>query len=139
MRIVVVGGAGAMGRITVRDLLETAPAQIEIVVADRDLAGAERAARGRRRSAKAVETDAAVPASLARAVGGAHVVINACHHDFNLRVMDAALESRSHYCDLGGLFHVTRLQLERDAEFRRAERLALCGIGSAPGIVNVMA
>ena len=54
-------------------------------------------------------------------------------------VMDAALRLGCHYCDLGGLFHVTRQQLRRHAEFKRAGLLALCGIGSAPGIVNVMA
>jgi lysine 6-dehydrogenase len=34
---------------------------------------------------------------------------------------------------------MTRRQLQRDREFRRAGLLAICGIGSAPGIVNVMA
>ena len=34
--------------------------------------------------------------------------------------MDAALSARCHYVDLGGLFHTTRRQLARDAEFRRA-------------------
>ena len=34
--------------------------------------------------------------------------------------MDAALDARCHYVDLGGLFHMTRRQLRLDAEFRRA-------------------
>ena len=55
------------------------------------------------------------------------------------RVMDAAVALGAHYCDLGGLFHVTKQQLRRHAEFKRGGLLALCGIGSAPGIVNVMA
>src|SRR5207237_3105750 len=50
-----------------------------------------------------------------------------------------ALAIRSHYCDLGGLFHITRQQLRRDAEFRAAGLRALCGIGSGAGIVNIMA
>jgi uncharacterized protein YbjT (DUF2867 family) len=49
MRIVVIGGAGAMGRITVRDLAETAPPGIDLVVADRDAGAARRLARGLRR------------------------------------------------------------------------------------------
>jgi saccharopine dehydrogenase-like NADP-dependent oxidoreductase len=138
-RIVVVGGAGAMGRITVRDLAETAPRAVDIVVADRDRAAARRLAAAMPRRVTAMEVDAASPASLARALKGAVVVVNACHHDFNLRVMDAALAAGSHYCDLGGLFHVTRRQLARDAQFRRAGLLAVCGMGSAPGVVNVMA
>jgi lysine 6-dehydrogenase len=139
MRIVVIGGAGAMGRIIVRDLSETAPPDVDLVVADRDAAAARRIVRGLPRRVRVVETDATVPALLARTLRRASAVINACHHDLNLSVMDAALAARVHYCDLGGLFHVTRLQLERDEDFRKAGLLALCGIGSAPGIVNVMA
>ncbi len=128
-----------MGRITVRDLAETASRNIEIVMADRDRAAARRLAADLPRRVTVVEADAASASSLARAFEGATVVINACHHDFNLRVMDAALQAGSHYCDLGGLFHVTRRQLRRNARFRRAGLLAVCGMGSAPGIVNVMA
>jgi lysine 6-dehydrogenase len=137
--IVVLGGAGAMGRITVRDLAETASADVAVIVADRDGAAARRLAREMPRRVTSRQADAAAPASLARALEGAAVVVNACHHSFNLRVMDAALRAGCHYCDLGGLFHVTRQQLERDGRFRRAGLLAVCGIGSAPGIVNVMA
>jgi saccharopine dehydrogenase-like NADP-dependent oxidoreductase len=53
--------------------------------------------------------------------------------------MEAALAARCHYLDLGGLFHTTRRQLRRDAAFRRAGLLAVLGIGSAPGIANVLA
>jgi saccharopine dehydrogenase-like NADP-dependent oxidoreductase len=41
--------------------------------------------------------------------------------------------------DLGGLFHTTRRQLRLHREFRRASLLAVLGMGSAPGITNVMA
>jgi saccharopine dehydrogenase (NAD+, L-lysine-forming) len=53
--------------------------------------------------------------------------------------MRAALLARCHYLDLGGLFHTTRKQLRLDGEFRRAGLLAVLGIGSAPGIANVLA
>ena len=53
--------------------------------------------------------------------------------------MEVALRAGAHYCDLGGLFHVTRAQLGLDARFRRAGLLALVGIGAAPGVVNVLA
>src|SRR5205823_3515834 len=100
---------------------------------------AERIARTLPRRVRVVGIDATKPSSAVRALRGTVVLINACHHSLNLRVMDIALAIRSHYCDLGGLFHITRQQLRRDAEFKRAGLLALCGIGSAPGIVNIMA
>jgi len=138
-RIAVVGGAGAMGRITIRDLAETGPDGIDLVLADRDATAARKVAATLPRRVKVVAADASSPDALARALDGAGIIINACHHSLNLAVMDTALTLGAHYCDLGGLFHVTRQQLRRHAEFRRAGLLALCGIGSAPGIVNVMA
>lgn len=137
-RVAVVGGAGAMGRITVGDLAATAP-DVELIIADRDIRAARALATSLPRRVRVVEVDAADPRTLVRALAGTSVIVNACHHDFNLRVMDAALSLGAHYCDLGGLFHVTRRQLTRHDEFERAGLLALCGIGSAPGIVNVMA
>lgn len=137
--IAVIGGAGAMGRIVARDLSETAPPGVEILLADLDLHALRRVAASLPRRVRVESVDASRPRQLARAIGGAAVLVNACHHDFNLRIMDAALAIGSHYCDLGGLFHVTRLQLRRHHEFRRAGLLAVCGIGSSPGIVNVMA
>ncbi len=134
-----VGGAGAMGRIVVRDLIETAPAEVDIVVGDRDADQARLLFAGSSRPIEIVEVDVTRPRRVAQALGGSGVLVNACHHSLNLQVMDAALLLGSHYCDLGGLFHVTRRQLKRHPEFSRAGLLALCGIGSAPGIVNVMA
>jgi lysine 6-dehydrogenase len=54
-------------------------------------------------------------------------------------VMEAALRAHCHYLDLGGLFHTTRRQLRRHVDFRRAGLLAVLGMGSAPGIANVLA
>jgi saccharopine dehydrogenase (NAD+, L-lysine-forming) len=53
--------------------------------------------------------------------------------------MQAALGAGCHYLDLGGLFHTTRRQLRLDAAFRRRRLLAVPGMGSAPGITNVLA
>ncbi len=88
---------------------------------------------------RAVGVDVTRVAATARALEGAFAVINCCQHQFNLPVMEAALRARAHYCDLGGLFHVTRRQLALHARFKRAGLLALLGIGAAPGIVNVLA
>jgi saccharopine dehydrogenase-like NADP-dependent oxidoreductase len=72
-------------------------------------------------------------------VRGADVLVHCGPYALNLDAMDAALSARCHYVDLGGLFHTTRRQLERDGDFRRAGRLAVLGMGSAPGTTNVLA
>jgi lysine 6-dehydrogenase len=57
----------------------------------------------------------------------------------NLPAMEAALAAECHYADLGGLFHTTLQQWELHERFERAGLSAVMGIGSAPGLTNVLA
>jgi len=135
--VAVLGGAGAMGRATVFDLARQG---FRVLLLDADLAAGRRiAARYGAGTTEADTADACDPKALAERVKGAAAIVNCGPYVFNLSVMDAALRARCHYLDLGGLFHTTRKQLARDAEFRRAGLLAVLGMGSAPGIMNVLA
>jgi saccharopine dehydrogenase (NAD+, L-lysine-forming) len=137
--VAVVGGAGAMGRAVVFDLARQGH---RVLVLDRDLAAARAAARtyggGR---ATAVALDARDTPALAARLREARAtaLVNAGPFPFNLSVMGAALLARCHYLDLGGLFHTTRVQLTHATDFRRHDLLAVLGMGSAPGITNVLA
>lgn len=139
--IVVAGGAGAMGQITVRDLVETAPADIEIAVADYNLAAAKAlaASYAKKRSVRALAIDIKDVTKTTRALRGTFGVIGAVQHQLNVPLMQACLAAGAHYCDLGGLFHYTRKQLPYDKRFAKKGLLAVLGIGAAPGIVNVLA
>jgi saccharopine dehydrogenase (NAD+, L-lysine-forming) len=132
-RIVILGGAGAMGRITARDLARTARGRVEVVVADR-IRMAERIP-----GVRVVPLDVTDRASLGRALDGAWATIAALPYRFNLPAMEGALAAGAHYVDLGGLFHMTRRQLALAREFERRKLMAILGIGSAPGILNVLA
>lgn len=79
------------------------------------------------------------PGSVARALENASVCVNCTDYRLNLDVMRAALRAGAHYVDLGGLFHVTKQQLELDGEFRAAGLTAILGLGSAPGKTNLLA
>jgi saccharopine dehydrogenase (NAD+, L-lysine-forming) len=139
VRIVVLGGAGIIGRAIVRDLAEDRQVR-DIVVADLDVEGARRLAESLGRpGVTAVRADVADHAALTALVKGAGAVVNSVQYYFNLQVMKACLEAKAPYIDLGGLFHTTRKQLELDAEFRRAGVPAVIGLGSCPGIANVQA
>jgi saccharopine dehydrogenase-like NADP-dependent oxidoreductase len=83
--------------------------------------------------------DARDGGSVAGAVAGCAVCVNCVDYRLNLEVMRGALEAGAHYLDLGGLFHVTRRQLELDEEFRGAGLTAILGLGSAPGKTNLLA
>ena len=135
---VVLGGCGAIGKVAVRDLLETAPRAL-VTIADYNLSAAGSLARSfKSRRVKAVFADAGKPATLARVLKGHDVVLNCTQHHFNLRVMEAALRAKVHYLDLGGLFYWTREQMKLHARFQRAGLTAILGAGCAPGITNVL-
>lgn len=139
----VVGGAGAMGRITVRDLMETCALGDEILIADYDLEKAAALAAslqgGRRPRVRAIRIDVTDRAASAAVLAGAFVVVNAVQYQLNLDVMEAALAVGAHYLDIGGLFHMTKRQLELDGRFKAIGRTALLGMGAAPGITNLLA
>jgi len=79
------------------------------------------------------------PVSLAKGLEGATACVNCADYRLNLEVMRGALAAGAHYVDLGGLFHMTRRQLELDEDFRAAGLTAVLGMGSAPGKTNLLA
>ena len=139
MRYVVLGGAGAMGRIIVKDLSMTCDHGEEIVIADYDIKKASELAKSCRDArVSALRVDVKNLEGAARALQGAFVLINAVQYQLNLDVMEIALAVKSHYLDLGGLFHITRKQLELHERFKAAGLTAVPGIGAAPGITNIL-
>jgi lysine 6-dehydrogenase len=138
-RVAVVGAAGIIGPAIVATLAEQEGVE-EIRCLDLDERGAravaERHGGGR---ASAGRLDIRDRDSATAALAGAGVVLNSAAYRVNLEAMEAALASGAHYLDLGGLFHLTRRQLELDERFRAAGLLAVLGMGSTPGKTNVMA
>jgi saccharopine dehydrogenase-like NADP-dependent oxidoreductase len=139
MKIVVLGGAGLMGRIAVKDLAAS-QAVDQVVIADRDTELANKVAGlipvGRSKIS-VVHTDVTDHDKLVLTLRGADAVLNAVHYYFNLDVMRACLEAETHYTDMGGLFHNTRKQLALHDQFAEAGLTAVLGMGSAPGVPNV--
>jgi saccharopine dehydrogenase-like NADP-dependent oxidoreductase len=121
--IAVLGAAGTIGRQVARFL---------------DAAGAAVARRDARLDGDE-RVDCTDAASLARALAGVTVCVNCVDYRLNLDVMRGCLAAGAHYVDLGGLFHMTRRQLELDADFRTAGLTAVLGMGSAPGKTNLLA
>ena len=126
-----------MGRAVVHELHRSGR---RVRILDRDATAARKVgARYAEGAAEVGAADAGDVDRLARALRGGAVLVNCAPYRLNLEVMDAALSVGCHYVDLGGLFHMTRKQLRRSAEFRRAGLLAVLGMGSAPGLTNLFA
>ncbi len=66
------------------------------------------------------------------------ILINAAWYEYNVDVMKAAIEAGVHYLDMGGLFHVTRKQMELEDSAKQAGITAVIGAGESPGITNVL-
>jgi saccharopine dehydrogenase-like NADP-dependent oxidoreductase len=139
MRVVVLGGAGKMGCISVQDLAGH-PRVDEVVIADQEPAQA-RIVADIVGSPKIVvqQVDATSHDELVDVLRNADACLNATVYYFNLAVMEACLEARVPYTDMGGLFHTTRKQLELHDRFVEVGLSAVLGMGSAPGVPNIQA
>lgn len=141
MHIIVLGGAGAMGRVTVRALSEYDDVE-RVTIADynaeRALAAALQGSHAGNRLV-ARQIDVRDFERLRVLIRGADAVLSAIDYAYNLPVLKACIQERVHYADLGGLFHMTRTLMALNDEAEAAGITAIMGMGGAPGITNLLA
>jgi lysine 6-dehydrogenase len=137
MRVAVLGAGGTIAPAIVRDLAESEEVTAMRLL-DIDLRRAE-AVAVEHGGGKAQARQADATGNLAEQLAGMEVLVNSAAYRINLAAMRACLDAGCHYMDLGGLYHVTAEQLKLSSEFEQRGRLALLGIGSAPGKTNLLA
>ena len=144
MHIIVLGGAGAMGRVTVRALSEYDDVE-QITIADynagraRELAAALQQGNHAGKRLVARQIDVRDFERLCDLIRGADAVLSAIDYAYNLPVLKACIQERVHYADLGGLFHMTRTLMALSDEAEAAGITAIMGMGGTPGITNLLA
>lgn len=139
MHIVVLGGAGAMGRVTVRTLTEYADVD-QITIADYHEGRARELAASLQSSKIVVrQIDVNDFERVALLIRGSDVVLSAVDYVYNLPVLRACIQEKVHYADLGGLFHMTRTLMALHEEAEEAGITAILGMGGTPGITNLLA
>jgi len=139
LKVLILGGYGAMAQSTVPDLLSS-PGVERVGIAGRSEAKAKAFAAAQKDDrAVAVSIDARDSPVLVREMKHWDCVIHSSWYDLNVPVTEAAIEAGIHYCDLGGLYHQTLRQLKLDARAKDAGVTCVLGIGSTPGTMNVMA
>jgi saccharopine dehydrogenase-like NADP-dependent oxidoreductase len=143
MRKIMILGTGAQGS-TIAKRMQEEPSVKEIVCADYDMRAAQEL-EGSLSKAKAVQIDARRVGDIVAAAKGCELIVNGLPPNFNMRVMDAALEAGASYLDMASCadenddwINGVRIQLARDASFKKAGLTALINCGSAPGIANVV-
>ncbi|WP_440446536.1 saccharopine dehydrogenase family protein [Nocardia amamiensis] len=143
MRVLALGGAGAMGRAGLR-LAATLPGVTEVVVADRDFNAAHAVSEEltglgaivRPRRVDVTESD-----DLDEALRDADVVLNTVgpYYHFGPTVLQAAIRARTDYLDICDDWEPTLRMLELDALAREAGVCAIIGMGASPGVSNLLA
>lgn len=140
-RVVVIGGCGAVGSVSVKTLAAH-DAFDEVVIADiNEEKGRQLCSVIGARGVSFVPVDATVPASIRKAIEGADVVLNCSgpFYKFVKIVLETVIEAGIHYVDVCDDVDVTLEILEMDERARQAGVSALIGMGSSPGVTNLLA
>jgi lysine 6-dehydrogenase len=133
-------GAGRQGTAAAYDLAVRGEAR-EVMMADVDGRRAEAAADlvdrlSGRAVARGIELDVADGPAVSGVLGTVDACLAAVSFRLNEGITAAALESRTHLCDLGGHMGVVRRQLAMDGAARRAGVAVVPDCGEAPGLAN---
>jgi len=138
MRLLVLG-AGMMGSAIAYDLSRREEPE-EIHIADRERERAE-AVAGRLADRRVVphRLDATAPHAVRELMADCDVAISAVPYFLNLGLARAAVESGTHFCDLGGNNRIVEQELALDEAARTAGVTVIPDCGLAPGLVNLLA
>ncbi|MEW6439391.1 MAG: saccharopine dehydrogenase NADP-binding domain-containing protein [bacterium] len=138
MRMIVLGGAGMVGSVVVRDLVRV-PGVREVAVADFDFETAQKKAAELGLPASAKAADIHDRASLVGLLKGYDVAVN-CVGPFyrNVpKVLEACLESRVHYVDMCDDYDASERLLGYHDRCRQANITAIISLGASPGFTNL--
>ncbi len=137
MRIIVLGGAGKMGCISVQSLALDDRVD-EVIIADINTEQAQIVADYiDSPKIKIQKVDLNDEENFVKSLEGSDVCLNATVYYTNLAVMEACLKAGVHYTDMGGLFYGTREQLKLHDRFVAGGVSAVLCMGSAPGVPNI--
>jgi saccharopine dehydrogenase-like NADP-dependent oxidoreductase len=141
---VIVLGTGAQGS-TIAMRLDQEPNVARIVCADYNLKAAQRLEH-KLTKATAVKVDGNHVNEILEASKGVDLIVNGLPPDFNVNLMEAALEGNMNYQDMASgpvkdidFVGAVKRQLAYNNKFKEAGLSALINTGSAPGLVNVLA
>ncbi|MGB3484380.1 MAG: saccharopine dehydrogenase NADP-binding domain-containing protein [Mycobacterium sp.] len=138
MKVVAIGGAGAVGAAALATLTRSGSVD-EVVVADRDAGAVQACARALGITGRIV--DATDTSSLRAVLADADVVLNTVgpFQRFGSRVLQAAIDTQTHYVDVCDDWQPTLEMLALHDEAAAAGVTAVIGIGASPGVSNLMA
>ena len=139
-KVTVLGGCGAVGSVAA-GILASSDLFSDIVVADINIQEANKLVKEiGKGNVFAVQFDAHSNESIKNAIDGSSVVLNCVgpFYEFGPPILKAVISCRINYVDICDDFDATEKLLAMDEEAKRAGVSALVGMGSSPGLANVL-
>jgi saccharopine dehydrogenase (NAD+, L-lysine-forming) len=139
-KVVVLGGAGVVGTACVK-MLAMGKVFDSVVIGDINLTSAENIAKSIGDSVSAVQVDCSDPNSIKKVIADADVVINCVgpYYKFEMIILPAVIEMKKHYVDVCDDTQPTYDALAISKQAEDAGITALLGMGSSPGVTNMLA
>ncbi|MFX1319169.1 MAG: saccharopine dehydrogenase family protein [Promethearchaeota archaeon] len=138
-RITVLGGCGVVGRVAARTLKDL-PDFDEIIIADINTEAAELLADELGEACTPFEVDVLQPKSIQSAIQGSDVVLNCVgpFYKFGPPILQAVIKAGIPYVDVCDDVEPTQALLAMDKQAKKAGMSALIGMGSSPGVSNLL-
>lgn len=143
MKKVMVMGLGAQGS-TIAKRLNEEPNIEKIICADYDKKAVEEMGKSLSKAVP-VQVNAKKVEDIVKAAEGAELIVNALAPDFNLNVLEAALQTGACYQDMASgpvsdvdFVEAVKRVLAMEEKFKKAGLSALINTGSAPGFANIL-
>ncbi|WP_194818043.1 saccharopine dehydrogenase family protein [Nocardia sp. XZ_19_385] len=139
-KILMLGGAGLMGRAAAR-VLADAPAVDHLVVTDLQAGAAETVAKSVGDKASGLGLDITDRRALRAALDECDLVLNTVgpYFRFGVPILTAAIEAGRDYVDICDDWEPTLAMLDMHERARAAGVVALVGMGASPGVSNLLA
>lgn len=136
-------GAGRQGTAAAYDLIRFGEAE-KVILADIDPAAANKAAERLKAltdftNISAVQLDVKDMESLVALMADIDVTLSAVPYYYNLDITKAALQAKSHLCDMGGHTGIVRQQLAYDKQAKDAGISIVPDCGMGPGLIVTLA
>lgn len=139
-KITVLGGGGAVGSVAVKTLAVSGIFS-EIVAGDIAVEKVQKVAQEiGSDKLSAVRVEASDSVSLRKAIEGSQVVLNCIgpFYKFGVPILKTVIEAGINYVDVCDDFDATERQLKMSDEAEKKGVSALIGMGSSPGVANVL-
>lgn len=139
-RIIVMGGCGSVGSAAIRTLLSGDYFDAIVIAENRYEAACSLAESLDPQIVSAIRIDANDPEDIKEAVKGSDVVLNCVgpFYKYGPVILRAVIESGVNYVDVCDDLDATEMMLELDEYAQEKGVSALIGMGSSPGIANVL-